>query len=92
MATFIITYDTHKDRNYSDLYKGMAEHNGVRLAESLWGIDFDHSATEVKDWVRDLLDNDDTIIVVQVKSGSDWAIQTAPYAVLEWFKERLGAW
>ena len=65
MATFLITYDTHAGRNYQSLYDGMAEHGGVRLAESVWSIVLNNTAGEVRDWVKNLLDSDDTIIVIQ---------------------------
>jgi hypothetical protein len=87
MATFLITYDTHAGRNYQSLYDGMAEHGGVRLAESVWGIVLNNTAGEVRDWVKNLLDSDDTIIVIQVKPKPSWATQKAKNGASDWLKE-----
>ncbi|MBY5395913.1 hypothetical protein HFN01_13890 [Rhizobium leguminosarum] len=86
MATFIITYDTHKGRNYQTLYDAMEKHSGVRLAESVWGISLSNTVGEVRDWVKSVLDGDDTIIVIQVKPKPSWATQKADAKATEWLK------
>lgn len=87
MATFIVTYDTHAGRNYKSLYDGMEENGGVRLAESVWGIALNNTAGEVRDWVKSLLDSDDTIVVIQVKPKPSWATQKAKKGANDWLKE-----
>jgi len=87
MASFIVTYDAHHARNYDELYEAMAEHNGVRLAESVWGIELNNTASEVRDWMRNLLDEDDTIVVVQLKPKPSWATRRASKEATEWLKE-----
>lgn len=87
MATFIITYDTHAGRNYQPLYDGMKEKSGVRLAESVWGITLNNTAGEVRDWIKNLLDGDDTIVVIQVKPKPSWATQKAKKVATDWLKE-----
>ncbi|MCZ4266416.1 hypothetical protein HGE68_02610 [Rhodobacteraceae bacterium R_SAG6] len=87
MASFIITYDTHAGRNYNSFYEGMNEHGGVRLAESVWGIRLNNTPAEVRDWVKGLLDDDDTIIVVQLKPKLSWGSRHASAEANEWLKE-----
>jgi len=87
MASFIITYDTHKGRNYQAFYDGMDEYGGIRLAESVWGIKLNNTPAQVRDWVKVLLDDDDTIIVVQLKPKLSWGTQKGSKEAVSWLKE-----
>lgn len=89
MATFIVTYDTHAGRNYQDLYDGMDKHKGTRLAESVWGIELNNTPGEVRDWVKALLDDDDTILVIQVKPTPSWATRNATKVANDWLKGNI---
>ncbi|GGE17275.1 hypothetical protein GCM10011360_02600 [Primorskyibacter flagellatus] len=86
MGTFIITYDTHYGRNYKSLYDAMAANHGVRLNESVWGIELDNTAAEVRDWIRSLLDDDDTIVVIQVKPKPSWGTRLASKEANDWLR------
>lgn len=86
MAAFIVTYDTHFGRNYQPLYDAMGKNGGVRLAESVWGVALNNTAGEVRDWVKALLDDDDTIIVIQVKPTPSWATSHAKKPATDWLK------
>lgn len=89
MATFIVTYDAHFGRDYEALYKAMADFRGVRLAESVWGIDLDNTPKEVRDWMRGLLDDDDTIIVIQIKPRPSWATRKVAAEATAWLTENI---
>lgn len=67
MAVFLISYDTHKQRNYEALYEGLEENDFVRVLESVWIGELTNSHTEVRDWLRGLLDEDDSILVIKLK-------------------------
>jgi len=70
---YLITYDLHKRRNYAPLYTLMASWNAVRLTESLWLANLIGPAETVRNIVAGTLDNDDTVAVLEVKQGTDWA-------------------
>lgn len=89
MATFILTYDAHYQRDYESFYEAMEENNGARLAESVWGVELRNTPTEVRDWVKGLLDDDDTIVVIQVKPETSWATRKASDGANEWLKAHL---
>lgn len=91
MPTFIVTYDTHHGRDYQSLYDGMAEHGGVRLAESVWGIELTNTPGEVRDWVRSLLDDDDTIVVLRVAPTPNWAARHAEAPAVQWLRAHIRA-
>lgn len=87
MASFVVTYDAHKVRNYNELYEAMKQNDGVRLAESVWGVELNNTVSEVRDWARGLLDDDDTIVVIQLKPKLSWATRKASKEVNDWLKE-----
>jgi hypothetical protein len=84
MANFLISYDLHRERNYTRLYQLMAAWNAVRLTESQWMACLVGPANVVRDFVVSTLDHDDTVTVVQLYQGTDWATSNASAAACAW--------
>lgn len=84
MAQFLITYDNHPPRNYSNLYRLMANWNAVRLAESVWLANLNGPASEVRRFVMGALQHGDTVAVLELKPGSDWATMKVNAAANAW--------
>ena len=65
MARYIVTYDlSQPGRNYDDLYKRIKSYgNWARITESSWAIETDQKATEIRDYLKPALDNNDEILV-----------------------------
>ena len=82
--TYLITYDLHNRRNYLPLYQLMASWGAVRLTESLWMADLRGPAEAIRDLVAGKLDNDDTVAVVQLQHGTDWATLRVKPAANAW--------
>ncbi len=82
--TYLITYDLHNRRDYRALYALMAQWRAVRLTESLWLANLQGPAAAVRNVVLSRLDSDDTVAVVQLKPGSDWATMRAKPAANNW--------
>ncbi len=80
MGTFIVSYDAHKVRDYSRFYKAAAENKGTPLLESMWAFEFNSTVAQVRDWARSLFDNDDSVVVLQIKPSINWATSHAPVA------------
>ena len=84
MASFLITYDLHKVRNYNDLYRLLAGWNAVKLSESNWLVSLVGPAKVVRDIVCATVDNDDTVAVLQLEHGADWATSGVVPAASAW--------
>lgn len=82
--TYLITYDLHNRRNYLPLYQLMASWNATRLTESLWLANLKGPAADIRDIVASTLDNDDTVAVIQIQHGSDWATIRVKPAASTW--------
>lgn len=89
MAQFLITYDNHPPRNYTLLYQLMASWNAVRLAESVWLANLKGPASEIRDIVASRLQSNDTVAVLELKHGSDWATVNVNPAANAWLSNNI---
>ncbi|MDQ2892996.1 MAG: hypothetical protein M3R64_07915 [Pseudomonadota bacterium] len=89
MLQYLITYDLHKIRNYQKLYQLMATWKATRLTESLWMANLLGPAAVIRDFVSATLDNDDTVAVVQLQKGTDWATVRIPSAATGWLSAHV---
>lgn len=89
MPLYVVSYDLHKQRNYQPLWDGLRQAGGKKLLESFWVLDVTNNAVEIRDWLSDLVDADDSIAVIELKNGSDWAYRNAMTEGVEWLKQYL---
>jgi len=90
MSSFLITYDLHKpDRDYSPLYQLMAGWGAIRLTESLWMANLRGPAAVIRDLVVQQVHPRDTVAVVQLQQGTDWATHVAKPAALAWLSNNV---
>lgn len=89
MAHFLITYDLHNRRQYADLYRLMAAWSATKLTESNWLANLNGTAEQVRNIVASKLDNDDTVAVLELKQGSDWATLRVKPAASAWLSSHI---
>ena len=89
MATYLITYDLHNVRNYVPLYQLLHQWKAVRLTESNWLAVLLGPADEVRDCISAHLDNDDTVAVLELKTGADWATRRVSEASVTWLSNNI---
>ena len=83
--SYLITYDLHKpDRTYTRLYQLLAAWGAVRLANSIWLVLLPGPAPIIRDIVKRTLEIQDTVAVVQLGIGADWATSRASPAASAW--------
>lgn len=75
MSAFLISYDLRKPgRNYARLYELLqGTWKAQRVAESLWLANLVGPAQTVRDFIRNVLDMNDRVVVIEVPHGADWA-------------------
>jgi hypothetical protein len=88
---YLITYDLHRTRNYQRLYTLMANWNAVRLTESLWMANLKGPADAIRTFVAAAVDNDDTVAVIQLTPGADWATLRVKPAASQWLSTHVTA-
>lgn len=89
MAHFLITYDNRPPRNYQALYDLMSNWAAVRLADSVWLAELVGPAPTVRGFVQQALQADDTVAVLELKPGADWATVNVPPQAAEWLSRHI---
>lgn len=71
MATFFVTYDLMKHKDYPKLSGRLEQYYGAkRVLLSVWVLKGIHSAKSIREDLTDYIDSDDRLLVIQ---SPDWA-------------------
>lgn len=73
MATYLISYDLKRVKNYPRLYTCLNAWGAQRLLESLWMVRLPARAPAIIAILARCIDGDDAIAVIEVTSNADWA-------------------
>ncbi|MCG7919951.1 MAG: hypothetical protein N0C81_18725 [Candidatus Thiodiazotropha lotti] len=88
MKVYQISYDLRKQRNYEALYELIRNYNGYCHAlESSWLITTQQSATQVRDYLNQALDQDDRLLVTRLQGEAAWT--GLDDELSRWLKEQL---
>jgi hypothetical protein len=87
MATYIISYDLIKTKDYPTLYEAIKSlGRWAKITESTWAITSDKTCSEVRDFILQYMDNDDRLFVVQSSGVGAWRNTKCSN---EWLKNNL---
>jgi len=87
MASYIISYDLRKQRNYEALYEAIKSYETwAHVLESTWVVKTTKSAVQIRDHLANHTDTDDGLLVV--KSGAEAAWRSV-ICKGEYLKENL---
>lgn len=89
MAKYLLTYDLHKLRDYKELWRLLAGWSAIRLTESLWLANLNGPAEVIRDLMLAQLDADDTVAVIEIKPGADWATMRVTPAANAWLSANV---
>ncbi len=74
MACYIVSYDLRNDRDYKALYEALEEYGTwARITESTWAVVTDESAEEIRDYLLEVMDADDRLLVVKSGVSAAWS-------------------
>jgi hypothetical protein len=77
MTVYTVSYDLHRQRDYHPIWASLQALSAKRLLESLWLVNSNSTAIQLRDHLQQSLDGDDSIVVIQVPAGSLWATTRA---------------
>ncbi|WP_099865805.1 hypothetical protein [Pararhizobium haloflavum] len=89
MVMYLIGYEGRGERPYDRLQEAIDQRGGVHLIDNLWALECDSDAASLRDWVHDMMDDDDAIIVMQLKNGNHWASRHLKTSVNDWLKTHI---
>lgn len=87
MTVLLVTYDLNNPgQSYAPLIKYIKSHSWARLSESTYAIRTDDSPVSVRDRIRQIVDANDNVYVINLKRPfSGWG----PKDVNEWLENNL---
>ena len=88
MALFVVSYDLVARKDYPTLTERLEEMNSVRALASMWLVDVDSTAEEVKNNLRGYIDEDDRLMVIEFSERPKWTL--ALKGTRQWVKARFG--
>lgn len=91
MRHFIVSYDLHQQRNYRPVWAELESWGATRLLESLWVVSLENTPMDLRDALRAIVDGDDSIAVVEIKTGSGWAALRAKPEGVAWLRTNIQA-
>lgn len=89
MALYVVSYDLHKVRDYGPLIQALQGAGAIRALESFWLIDIAQTAAGLRDALRALVDDDDSLVVLELKPGSGWATRLPRPGTVEWLRAHV---
>ena len=89
MAHYLISYDLRKARNYQPVWNKLESWGAVRLLESLWVVSMNDTVGAIRQALQSVVDSDDGIAVLELKSGSNWATLNARQAGVDWLNANI---
>lgn len=90
MGYFLVSYDLHNRRDYQPLWDYLLKLGAVRVLESLWVVELTRGgAGGLTSDIRAVIDGDDSLVVIELKPGSEWATVRAKKAGQDWLQRNV---
>ena len=89
MAKFLNSYDLHDRRQYPLLWNTLLQWRAVKILESVWLANLVGPAPVIRDILLQHVDNDDSIAVIELKPGSDWATMRCSFKGADWLNSYI---
>lgn len=89
MAHYVISYDLHNQRTYQPVWNLLNRWGAVRLLESLWVVTSEAQAGALRDALVQVIDNDDSVAVIELTPGAHWASVRAQQAGVDWLTRNI---
>lgn len=86
MTVYSITYDLIKSKDYTKIIDGIkkiSNDNWAKPTKSQWIITSQKTSTQIRDFLKDYIDSDDVLFVIEVKP-ENWASRNIPKETIKW--------
>jgi len=86
MAHYAISFEIHDSRHSPHIRAKLEGMGAARLLEALWVLTSPKSAPQIRDELQKMIDLDDSLAVIELKTGSYWSCLRAKHAGVMWLK------
>lgn len=91
MTAYLVSYDLHNQRHYQPVWDSLTSLGGVRLLESLWLVNTQLTAQQLRERVQTAADSDDSVAVIQLPQGVNWSTWNAKPPGVAFLKNHVTA-
>lgn len=89
MKVYQVNYDLRKQRNYEPLYERIQGYGTYCHAlESTWVIASNQTAAQIRDYLSQVMDADDGLLVTRLQGDAAW--KGLGQKITDWLKQQLG--
>jgi CRISPR/Cas system-associated endoribonuclease Cas2 len=89
MAYYVVSYDQHYNRDYTPVWGALKTWGAQRILESLWLMQTDAMAGQIRDSLRAITKDEDSLVVIELKQGSLWGSFNAQEAGVNWLVNHI---
>lgn len=89
MALYAVSYDLHNQRNYQPLWDALIQAGSQRVLESFWLVEVTQHAGGLRQALSSYMDEDDSIVVIELQRGSHWASCRGQPKGVRWLEQHL---
>lgn len=90
MASFLISYDLIKTKDYPKLHEAIKSYsNWCHPLESVWIVISNSDAESIRDHVKKYMDSDDKLFVTKLPNPADAAWRNLSKTASDWLQEHL---
>jgi hypothetical protein len=89
MPHYAISYEVRDARHSPHIRSKLESLGALRLLENVWLLTSAKSAPQIRDELQKMVDLDDGLAVLELKSGSYWSCLRAKHAGVMWLKRNI---
>jgi hypothetical protein len=89
MAIYVISYDLKQPgRNYEPLWQALRNANAVRALESLWLVEVNQTASQLREALSSFMDSNDRVFVAEITISAAWAMRNGIVPAATWLQQK----
>jgi hypothetical protein len=89
MALYVVSYDQHRDRDYTPIWTLLHQWDAQRILESVWLVAINATVGAVRDALRAKTRNEDSLMVIELQPGNQWATYNAQINGVDWLTNHI---
>lgn len=89
LSVYLVTYELHHDKDYQKIHEAIESLGGcIHCLRSIWFVHTGLSLTEVREILKDSIDDDDSLLIIK-PSPHEWEAMNLPLSCKSWLKHHL---
>jgi CRISPR/Cas system-associated endoribonuclease Cas2 len=89
MSLYVISYDQHRDRDYTAVWTQLRQWGAARILESVWLLDSSQTATSIRERLQTVTRQEDSLFVIQVSANAQWGTFNVQASGLDWLQKHI---